>query len=63
MKGRPKYLKALKAYLKGDKDVEVKMSWKKGNKMVKVADLKPNRSSLKALLRSSPGDVRVVECL
>lgn len=67
MKGRPKYLKALKAYLKGDKDVEVKMSWsKKGKKkgrMVKVADLNPKRDSLKALLRSSPGSLRVVECV
>ena len=68
MKGRPKYLKALKAYLKGDKDVEVKMSWsRKGGKrkgrMVKVADLNPKRDSLKALLRSSPGSLRVVECV
>lgn len=69
MKGRPKYLKALKAYLKGDKNVEVKMSWsKKGGgkrkgRMVKVADLNPKRDSLKALLRSSPGSLRVVECV
>jgi len=68
MKGRPKYLKALKAYLKGDTDVEVKMSWsKKGGKkkgrMVKVSDLNPRRDSLKALLRSSPGSLRVVECV
>lgn len=64
MKGRPKYLKALKAYLKGDKDVEVKMSWKKGkSKMVKVAELNPKRNSLKALLRSTPGSLRVVECV
>lgn len=67
MKGRPKYLKALKAYLKGDKDVEVKMSWSKNGKkkgrMVKVADLNPKRESLKALLRSSPGSLRVVECV
>ena len=34
MKGRPKYLKALRAYLKGDKDAEVKMSWRKKRKMV-----------------------------
>lgn len=64
MKGRPKYLKALKAYLKGDKSAEVKMSWRKGKgKMVKVADLNPKRDSLKALLRSSPGSLRVVECV
>ena len=64
MKGRPKYLKALKAYLKGDKGVEVKMSWRKGKaKMVKVAELNPKRDSLKALLRSSPGSLRVVECV
>lgn len=64
MKGRPKYLKALKSYLKGNKDAEVKMSWRKGKtKMVKVADLKPKRDSLKALLRSTPGSLRVVECV
>ena len=63
MKGRPKYLKALRAYLKGDNTVEVKMSWKKNKKMVKVADLNPKRASLKALLRSSAGNIRVVECV
>lgn len=64
MKGRPKYLKALKSYLKGNNDAEVKMSWRKGKeKMVRVADLNPKRDSLKALLRSSPGSLRVVECV
>ena len=63
MKGRPKYLKALKQYLNGDNDVKVKMSWRKGSKMVKVADLKPRRDSLKALLRTTPGSLRVVECV
>ncbi len=63
MKGRPKYLKALRAYLMGDNTVEVKMSWKKNKKMVKVADLNPKRASLKALLRSSAGNIRVVECV
>ena len=64
MKGRPKYLKALRSYLKGDKDVEVKMSWRKGSKMVKVSDLNPQRASLKALLRTSAtGNIRVVECV
>ena len=63
MKGRPKYLKALRAYLKGDNTAEVKMSWRKNNKMVKVADLNPKRASLKALLRSSAGNIRVVECV
>lgn len=63
MKGRPKYLKALRAYLKGDKDAEVKMSWRKTKKMVKVAELNPKRDSLKALLRSSAGNIRVVECV
>ena len=63
MKGRPKYLKALRAYLKGDNTAEVKMSWRKNNKMVKVSDLNPKRDSLKALLRSSAGNIRVVECV
>jgi vacuolar-type H+-ATPase subunit H len=63
MKGRPKYLKAIKSYVKGDKNAEVKMSWREGSKLVKIADLKPKIESLKALLRSSPGELRVVQCL
>lgn len=63
MKGRPKYLKAIKSYVKGDKNAEVKMSWREGSKTVKIADLKPKMESLKALLRSSPGEMRVVQCL
>ena len=64
MKGRPKYMKALKAYVKGDKKAEVKMSWKEGkNKMVKVASFNPNIKSLRAILRQTPGTLRVVECL
>ena len=63
LKGRPRYLKAIKAYLKGDKTAEIKMSFREKNKLVKIADLNPKRDSLKALLRSEPGDVRVVECL
>ena len=63
MKGRPKYLKSIKLYVKGDKEAEVKMSWREGSKTVKIADLKPKMESLKALLRSSPGEMRVVQCL
>ena len=63
MKGRPKYLKAIKSFVKGDKNAEVKMSWRQGTKTVKIADLKPKIESLKALLRSSPGVLRVVQCL
>ena len=64
MKGRPKYMKALKAYVKGDKKAEVKMSWKEGkNKMVRVASLNPDIKSLKAILRQTPGTMRIVECL
>ena len=63
MKGRPKYLKAIKSYVKGDKTAEVKMSWREDSKLVKIADLKPKTESLKALLRSSPGELRVVQCL
>lgn len=65
MKGRPRYLKAIKSYIRGDKNAEVKMSWSKKNKkkMVKLADLNPQIDSLKALLRSSPNGLRVVECV
>lgn len=64
MKGRPKYMKALKSYVKGDNKAEVKMSWKEGkNKMVKVASLNPDIKSLRAILRQTPGTLRIVECL
>ena len=63
MKGRPKYLKAIKSFVKGDKNAEVKMSWREGTKTVKIADLKPKIESLKALLRTGPGELRVVQCL
>ena len=63
MKGRPKYLKAIKAYVNGDNTAEVKMSWRDKNKSVKIADLNPKIDSLKALLRTSPGGLRIVECV
>lgn len=63
VKGRPRYMKAIKEYVNGNKDAEIKMSFRKKNKMIKIADLKPKPESLKALLRSQPGEMRVVECL
>jgi len=63
VKGRPRYMKAIKDYVNGNKNAEIKMSFRKKNKMVKIADLKPKIASLKALLRSQPGEMRVVECL
>ena len=63
LKGRPRYLQAIKDYLKGDENAEVKMSYRTKNRMVKIKDLNPDRSSLKQLLKSKPNGLRVVNCL
>jgi hypothetical protein len=63
LKGRPRYLQALKDFLKGDKTVEIKMSYRQKNKTIRVADLKPDVESLKKLLKSKPEGLRVVKCL
>lgn len=59
MKGKDRYMKALQSYMKGDNSVEVRLMSKE---KVKVADLKLNMDSLKALLHSSPGKPRICEC-
>ena len=63
LKGRPRYLQAIKDYLKGDENAELKMSYRTKNRMVKIKDLNPDRSSLKQLLKSKPNGLRVVNCL
>ena len=63
MKGRPIYLKALRAYLEGDDTATVRMSYRNGEKAVLVADLNPRLASIAKLLESQPGSVRTVECL
>lgn len=63
VKGRPRYLQAMKDYLKGDNDAQIKMSYRAKNRSVKIADLKPDLQSLKQLLKSKPEGLRVVECL
>lgn len=63
LKGRPRYLQAIKDYLKGDENAELKMSYRAKNRTVKIKDLKPDRSSLKQLLKSKPNGLRVVNCL
>lgn len=59
MKGKDRYMKALRMYVKGDNTVEVRLMSKA---KVKVADLNLNRDSLTALLRLSPGKPRICEC-
>ena len=63
LKGRPRYLQAIKDYVKGNKDATIRMSYRSGKKTVKLASLNPKMESLKALLKSQPGEPRVVECL
>ena len=56
---RDRYLKRLKAYLKGDKTVKVRMM---NNKEVLVSKLSPCTQSLKELLKSKSGEPRFVSC-
>jgi len=63
LKGRPKYLVAIKNYLNGDESAQIKMSFRKENKLVKIKDLNPDRKSLKKLLNTKPEGIRVVETL
>lgn len=63
LKGRPRYLQAIKDYVKGDKDATIRMSFRSGKKTVKISSLNPKMESLKALLKASSGQPRVVECL
>ena len=50
MKGKARYMEKLKAYMNGDDTVEVRMY--NGQRM-KVAELKPNKDSLRQLSRVS----------
>lgn len=59
MKGRDRYLKRLKAYLKGDKSAKVRMM---NNKEILVSKLNPCNQSLKDLLKSKSGEPRFVSC-
>lgn len=59
MKGKARYMEKLKAYMNGDDTVEVRMY--NGQRM-KVAELKPNKESLRQLFESFPAGPHIVEC-
>lgn len=59
MKGKARYMEKLKAYMNGDDTVEVRMY--NGQRM-KVAELKPNKDSLRQLFKSFPAGPHIVEC-
>lgn len=59
MKGKARYMEKLKAYMNGDDTVEVRMY--NGQRM-KVAELKPNKDSLRQLFESFPAGPHIVEC-
>lgn len=61
MKGTKQNLISLKNYFKGDKNATIRMSYKDGTKETKVADLKPNKNSLKQFLKNTKG-IREVLC-
>lgn len=59
MKGKARYMEKLKEYMNGDDTVEVRMY--NGQRM-KVAELKPNKESLRQLFESFPAGPHIVEC-
>lgn len=59
MKGRERYLERLSAFLDGDNTVKVRML---DNKEVLVSSLRPNRSSLRSMLKEKPGAPRYCKC-
>lgn len=59
MKGKGRYIEALKAYLNGDDNAEVRMFT---GKKVKVSSLNPNKESLKSLFESFPSGPHIVKC-
>lgn len=59
MKGKARYMEKLKAYMNGDDTVEIRMY--NGQRM-KVAELKPNKESLRELFESFPAGPHIVEC-
>ena len=60
MKGKERYLKALKSYVDGDTSVEIRTL---DNNKVKVSSLNPDMDSLKNMLQLSAGTFRVCECI
>jgi len=59
MKGRDRYLERLSAFLEGDKTVKVRMM---DNSEVLVSSLRPNRSSLRSMLKEKAGAPRYCKC-
>ena len=59
MKGKDRYMKALRSFMKGDMSAEIRLMSKQ---KVKVADLKLNKESLEAMMKVSPGKPRFCEC-
>lgn len=59
MKGKARYMEKLKAYMNGDDTVEIRMY--NGQRM-KVAEIKPNKESLRQLFESFPAGPHIVEC-
>lgn len=59
MKGKYRYMKALKSFLNGDQDVEIRLY---SSEKIKVKDLNCNLKSLKSMLQEAPGKCRVCQC-
>lgn len=61
MKGTKQNIESLQDFLDGYTEVTVRLSYKKNNKNVKVAELNPNLDSLKEFLADSK-NIREVKC-
>ena len=61
MKGTKQNIESLQDFLDGYTEVTVRLSYKKNNKNVKVADLNPDVDSLKEFLSDSK-NIREVKC-
>lgn len=59
MKGRERYMKRLSDWLNGDKNAKIRMM---DNKEVLVSSLRPNRDSLKKMLKTPAGEPRFCSC-
>jgi len=60
MKGKGRYMEALKSYMNGDTDQEIRMF---NGKKVKISSLKPSIQSLKEMFSTFPQGPHIIDCV
>jgi hypothetical protein len=60
MKGKGRYMEALKSYMNGDTDQEIRMF---NGKKVKISSLKPSIESLKEMFSTFPQGPHIIDCV